>query len=1004
VVWDGVDQPLQVVHRQVTVPTTYHDWRELSPVQAAEQQRQLLAADRAAGMDLTTAPLLRVAIARLPNDEALLVWTSHHVLLDGWSLAQVLGEVAEQYAAIVEGRPAQLVARRPFRDYLHWLHAQDHGQAEQYWRAVLSGVESATPLPYDRAPIEAHQAESSQSVPIELPMEESSRLRRVAKRNGLTVNTIVQGAWALLLSRYSGQRDVVFGTTVSGRPAELAGVEDMVGMFINTVPTRVEVPDGQAVVSWLRDLQTKQVQSRSFDFVSLTQLQTWSDLPGGINLFDSIVVFENYPIDEAAIAESGLQVRESQAVDTTNFPLTLSAYLNERLGFNLAFDPDLFDAVTVERMVERLRLLLAGIVEGPDRPLGQLPWMSEAECDQVLVEWNDTDLDVPAVVFSEVLQAQVARTPGETALVFGDSVLSFAELNARANRLARHLVGLGVGPEQIVALALPRSVEMIVALVAVFKAGGVYLPVDPELPAQRIGFVVDDAAPVLVVTSTAVVDVVGGLPAGAAVVVVDDPETAAVVAGYSDSDITDADRLGPLYPGSSAYVIYTSGSTGRPKGVLVEHRNLTNLFYDHQAEVRTGGGDRLRVALSAALSFDASLDGLLSMAAGHELHLIDEVVRLDPEAVVDYVTARGIDYLNFTPSFATQLLAAGLLTSDHYRPKVLVLGGETIGEALWAELAGAPDTTGYNFYGPTECTIVSLSCRVEGLRPVVGRPLRNLRAYVLDEALRPVPVGVTGELYLAGAQVARGYLRRAGLTAQRFVACPFGAVGQRMYRTGDRVRWTIDGQLEYQGRTDEQVKIRGFRIEPGEIETALRHHPQVTDTAVIAREDQPGHKRLVAYLVPTPGSTAPETTALREFLHRVLPDYMVPAAFVELGHLPLSPSGKIDRRALPAPDFAAAVGGGYVAPRTDAERVLADIWADVLGVEQVGINDNFFELGGDSLRSMQLTSRMKAAFDVALTPRDVLTTRTVSALAELVEEKVLSELERIAVGAGNNTE
>ncbi|HEX2290732.1 MAG TPA: amino acid adenylation domain-containing protein, partial [Pseudonocardiaceae bacterium] len=555
-------------------------------------------------------------------------------------------------------------------------------------------------------------------------------------------------------------------------------------------------------------------------------------------------------------------------------------------------------------MAQRLQLLLAGIVEGPDRPLGQLPWMSEAERHQVLHAWNDTGLDVPAVVFPQVLQAQVAQTPQLTALVFGDSVLSFAELNARANRLARLLIDYGAGPEQVVALVLPRSVEMIVALVAVFKAGGVYLPVDPQLPADRIGFMIADAAPVLVVTTTAVAAVTEVTAVGAPVVVVDDPATATVLEGYSDADVTDADRLGPLSVDSSAYVIYTSGSTGRPKGVLVEHRNVMNLFYHHQAQVRPGAGGRLRVALSTALSFDASLDAVLSMTAGHELHLLDEVVRLDPEAVVEYVTAHRIDHVNFTPSFVTQLLAAGLLTNQRHRPGVLVLGGEAISEALWTQLGEAADTTGYNFYGPTETTIVALSCRIEqGMRPAIGRPLRNLRAYVLDHALRPVPVGVAGELYLAGAQVARGYLHRPGLTAARFLACPFEAPGTRMYATGDLVRWRADGQLEYLGRTDDQVKIRGFRIEPGEIETVLVGHSEVGEAAVIVREDQPDAKRLVAYVVPVADGVV-DSTGLRAHVASRLPDYMVPAAFVTLDELPLSPNGKLDRKALPAPEFA----------------------------------------------------------------------------------------------------
>ncbi|MCA1673719.1 MAG: amino acid adenylation domain-containing protein, partial [Actinobacteria bacterium] len=368
----------------------------------------------------------------------------------------------------------------------------------------------------------------------------------------------------------------------------------------------------------------------------------------------------------------------------------------------------------------------------------------------------------------------------------------------------------------LVALGLPRSVEIVVAQLAVLKAGGAYVPVDPELPPERIGFMVADARPVLVVSTGAVA---GRLPvvAGVDQLVLDQPDTVAALGGYPDVDPTDGDRARPLSPVNPAYAIYTSGSTGRPKGVVVEHRGLVNLFYDHRAEFACAGGLRLRVALTAAFSFDASLDGLLFMVAGHELHLFGDLARVDPEEVIDYVVTRRIDYLEVTPSYANQLLPAGLLTDERHRPKILVLGGEAVSEVLWQELASARDTTGYNFYGPTECTVDALSCRVvEGMRPAVGRPLGNLRAYLLDDQLRPVPVGVAGELYLAGAQVARGYLHRPGLTAQRFVACPFGASGERMYRTGDRMRWTVEGIIEYLGRADDQVKIRGFRIELGE--------------------------------------------------------------------------------------------------------------------------------------------------------------------------------------------
>jgi hypothetical protein len=419
VVWDGVPEPLLLVQRQVSLPITHHDWREL-PEQARQHHRdQLLATDLSAGMDLDCAPLLRLAIARITDDEVLLIWTFHHVILDGWSVAQILGEVCEHYAALVEGRAAELVARRPVRDYLHWLAAQDQHHAEHYWRQRLAGFASPTPLPYDRAPIEAHRTESAQSVSLQLTVAESARLREVAQRNGLTVNTVVQGAWALLLSRYSGQREVVFGTTVSGRPAELAGVEDMIGMFINTIPTRITLPDDQSVISWLQQLQAAQVESRRFDFVSLTQLQAWSDLPAATNLFNSAVIFENYPVDQQGIADNGLHIDEAKAVDTTNFALAVGVFPEEQLSIDLGYDAALFDAATIGRMITYLRRLVVGIAQDVDRPVGQLPWLSDAERDQILVDWNDTGRDLTPATVPELFTAQVARTPEATALVCG---------------------------------------------------------------------------------------------------------------------------------------------------------------------------------------------------------------------------------------------------------------------------------------------------------------------------------------------------------------------------------------------------------------------------------------------------------------------------------------------------------------------------------------------------------------------------------------------------------
>ncbi|WP_229796441.1 non-ribosomal peptide synthetase, partial [Saccharothrix coeruleofusca] len=724
VVWQDVAEPVQVVHRRVDLPVTR--------------------ADEVSGeFDLAVAPLLRVGITPLPDDRVELVWSSHHVLMDGWSAGQVFAEVLEHYRAITGGVPARLPARRPFRDYLRWLAEQDRAEAEAHWRAVLSDVDGPTPLPFDRPPTEAHRAEGTASVRLALDADE---LGEAVRRAGLTVNTAVQGAWALLLARVSGERDVVFGSTVSGRPAELPGVESVVGMLINTVPTRVSVDAQAEVAVWLRELQAAQSESRRFEHTSLAEIQSWA----GTRLFDSVVVFENYPFDQGGDAP---RVVEVEAVDNTTLPLTLTASVTDRLNLDLAYDPELFDEATARRLATWLRELVVGIARRPHARVAQLPWLSEDERRRVLVEWNSTATAFPPALFPEVFAEQARRTPEATALVFRDTRLTYAELDARVNRLAHHLIALGIGAERTVALRMPRSADLVVALLAVLKAGGVYLPVDPELPADRIAFLLADAAPALVLES---------LPDTA-----DQPDTAPEVA---------------LRPDQAAYVIYTSGSTGKPKGVVVEHAQLANLFHANRADLMS---ERLRFAVTATFSFDTSWEGLLFLAAGNELHVIDDELRLDPAALVAYVAEHGIGTLDLTPSYARQLVRAGLLESGLRK---LLLGGEAVDAALWREIA-ASAVTGYNYYGPTEVAVDSVACEITGDRPVIGRPLHNLAAYVLDADLRPVPPGVPGELFLAGAQVARGYLDRPGLTASRFLANPFGEPGSRMYRTGDRVRW-----------------------------------------------------------------------------------------------------------------------------------------------------------------------------------------------------------------------
>ncbi|MGH3611483.1 MAG: non-ribosomal peptide synthetase, partial [Pseudonocardia sp.] len=954
----------------------------------------------------------RVRLAQLSDTEVRVVWTFHHVLLDGWSVFQVLSDVFACHAALARGEgrirdgDLGLPHRRPFRDYLQWLGEQDQAEATQYWRRVLAGFENRTPLPFEQAPAQAYSSSSSRWVSAELSEVDSGRLAEFAQRHGLTLNAVVQGAWAFLLSRYSGERDVCFGATVSDRPASLAGVEDITGIFLNTLPVRAEVNtvgmNGDAdVVEWLRGLQAAQAESRRFGFVPLAQLQSWSELPDGDHLFDSIVVFENYPINDEAAAAHGLRIRELHAVETTNYPLTVvvspQRQTRRQLSVEFGYDAGAFDAAMIERMSAHFLRVLTMLAADPGVRCGDFDILTEAQRSQVLVEWNDTDRDVPVATLAELVQAAVARTPAAPAVVFEGGVVGFAELDARANRLAWLLIAHGAGPERIVALALPRSVEIVVAQLAVAKAGAAFLPIDPAYPAERIGFMLADSGPVLVLTLAAVV---AGLPevVGATVLVLDDPAAVAAAAAMPARAPTDADRETPSSGAHPAYVIYTSGSTGLPKGTVVCSAGLANLAAAEAAHFTVRPGDR--VLQFSSPSFDASvLELCMSLPAGAAL-VVPPPGPLLGEQLADVLARHRVTHA-LIPPVALATVPAEIAATGLAEFATVIVGGE----ACTAELVArwAPGRRMINAYGPTESTVVATwsQALAPGGTPPIGAPIPNTRTYVLDGTLRPVPVGVPGELHVAGAGLARGYLRRPGLTAARFVANPFGPPGARMYRTGDRVRWTAGGELEFLGRADEQIKIRGFRVELGEIEAVLRRHPDVDGAVVLARKDEAGRTRLVGYTVST-ARRAPEPGELHTLLAGSLPDHMLPSALLALDEWPLTPNGKLDRKALPGPTAAVVAGAGYTAPRTDTERVLAQIWTDVLAVDKVGVEDNYFELGGDSVRSLLIIMRIRAAFDVALTPRDVLTARNISALADVVEDAILCELERVAFGHGND--
>ncbi|MFD3733820.1 non-ribosomal peptide synthase/polyketide synthase [Streptomyces sp. NPDC058632] len=975
-VWQETAEPLQVVERRAAVPVTHHDWCGRPAEECARDMESLLDTDRRAGTDLGAAPLMRLALIRLAPDRVRMVWTFHHVLLDGWSAAQVFDEVCERYAALTAGHRPQVPDRAPFAGYLRWLAAQDTGRAERHWRETLAGFTVPTALPRDRRPAEAHRTSSSGTVRVALGKEVSARLKETAQRAGLTVNTVLQGAWGLLLHHYGGGDDVVFGTTVSGRPAELPGVTSMVGLFINTLPTRLRIDGRRPLLEWLREVQAAQSEARRHDFVSLAQLQTWSEVPGGTNLFDSIVVFENYPFDEGALARHGIAVEQERDLEPTNYPLSVVVAPGDDVTVSLDYDPAAFDADTVEGLGASLRTLLTRIAADADRRLADLPPLEPADGRRLLDRLAGPVARLPHRTLPDAFAAQAARTPDAPAVTAGAEHLTYRQLDERADRLARLLIEAGAGPERFVALALPRTADLIVALLAVLKSGAAYLPVDPGHPAERIAFLFDDVRPDAVITCA---QTSARLPDGPYTrIVLDDPACAGRLAAASTAGVGDGERRGGLLPEHPAYVIHTSGSTGRPKGVVVPHASVVALT-DWAAAEFTGRG-LAHVVASTSLTFDVSVFEILTplLSGGHV-----EVVR-DLLALAERPGPWRAGLLSAVPSALGRLLAEDTV---HVTADTVVLAGEALPARVVRQVREAiPGCRVMNIYGPTEATVYATAFTCDPVDPdrvpPIGRPVGGARAYVLDARMRPVPVGAPGELYLAGTGVARGYLNRPGLTASRFLADPFGPPGSRMYRTGDLVRWTADGDLLYLGRTDDQVKVRGFRIELGEVEAALARHPQVAAAAARVVEHD-GHKRLVGYAVPR--GDAPAPADLRTFLARTLPDHLVPAVVVPLERLPLGATGKLDRRALPEPVWSATTTEGTRPPRTATERTLAAIWSEVLGVPGVGATDNYFTLGGDSILGIQIVSAARRA-GLALTPRHLFQHQTVAELAAAVEE------------------
>ncbi|WP_406113199.1 amino acid adenylation domain-containing protein [Streptomyces sp. NBC_01014] len=957
-------------------------------------------ADMRLPLDLGRPPLFTFALLRTSDECFLLYISVHHIALDGYGFSLFIQRVAETYTALETGTrlpaPAWGTLAELLADEAAYHGSERFTEDREYWAAQLAGH-----------PVGPDAADRLKSVPHRFVRKTghvgpvaATGLRALARQARTGLPSVAMAALSLYVHRLSGRDAVTLDLTVTGRAGAVArGVPIMLA---NVLPLTVRLDSGTTVTDLVRHT-ARQARGllRHQRYPAPYLVKDLGGVPAtgylgdwGINImgFDPRLTFGQLPavlhnLSNGPVTGLGVNVYDRPSDGSL------------RIDFNA--DPAKYSAeVTAAHHRRFLELLDTLATVGPDRPVAELELLTAAERHTVVTAWNDTARPVPATTLPELFEEQARRAPESIALVCGKTVLSYGELNARANRLARLLIARGAGPGTFVALALERTADYPVALFAVLKSGAACVPVDPEHPADRIRYLLDDTDPLCVIST---VGGAPGLPSAVPVLRLDALDTVRDLEGRPDTDPADRDRTAPLLPHHAAYVSYTSGTTGLPKGVVVEHRALTNLCFDHHRELiapaARSAGRPLRSALTATFTFDTAWEGPLFLAAGQQLHVIDDSVRLDPGALVDYIAEHGIDFLDVTPSYLHQLIAAGLFTGDRHRPRLLMVGGEPLDAALWRTLRDCPGTTSYNYYGPTECTVDAVYCRLdeEGGTPVIGRPGHNVRAHVLDASLRPVPPGVPGELHLAGAQVARGYLNAPELTAERFVADPFGAPGDRMYRTGDQVRWTDRGALEYLGRCDDQVELRGLRIEPGEIETVLARHPGVARAAVAVRETPSGERVLTAYVVPAarpaPGALPSQRAAagegvdaasLRAWATARLPGYMVPSAYLTLGTLPLTAHGKLDRAALPAPEAAADRVGRPA--RSAREKALCELFTEVLGVVDISIDDDFFALGGYSLPAARLIGRIRSSLGTALSIGAVFEAPTVAGLARLLDE------------------
>ena len=976
--WDGLEEPLQDVHCDVELSFEQQDWRMLSPSEQQIKFDEYLAFDRQRGFDLTRAPLLRLALFRLGDLHYRLLWTHHHIILDGRSRYEILKEVFAVYESHLQNLDAQLVPPKQYRSYIDSIRRQDDPQAEIFWRNYLKDFTAPTPIDVLSKAVPLYRTENGHGEQrIQLSESITRSLNEIADQNGFTISTLIQGMWSLLLSRYTGEEDVLFGVVRAGRPKE----SDTVGLFIYTIPVRVRVSLDQNLIQWLRTLREQQIKMREYERTPLVSILGWSNIPKGTPLFESDLVFEEYDLNERLQTNGkSWKSRNFRLFEVSAFPLTLYGTGGAELVLRISYEKNRFDDFIIRQILGHLRTLLEGIAEDPNKPIFVLPLLTQRERDQLLNKWNATQVAYPKeTCIHQQFEAQVEHTPETIAVTFGGKELTYSELNRRANQVAHYLRKLGVGPDVLVGVFMERSLEMVISLYGILKAGGAYVPLDPEYPPDRINFMLEDAQPPVILTQE---HLSTRLPEYPGRIICLDSQWE-IMSGENNEN-----PLSVTIPENLAYVIYTSGSTGKPKGAMNHHRGISNRLLWMQDTFHLAEAER--VLQKTPFSFDVSVwEFFWPLLVGARLVIAKPGGHKDSAYLIQVIAEQNITTIHFVPSMLQIFLDSHDIAKCASLKRV-ICSGEALSHELQERFFNCLDAGLYNLYGPTEAAVdvTYWECRRDSPLKIVpiGRPIANTRLYILDGYMQPVPIGVAGELYIGGVQVARGYLNRPELTADRFIPDPFSDdLNARLYKTGDSVRFLPDANIEYLGRLDFQVKIRGFRIELGEIEKTLAQNSSVHEAVVVAREDVPGDKRLVAYVVleVQSQSTASE---LREYLKGKLPEYMIPASVVFLDALPLNSNGKVDRRNLPVPEKERQLDAVYAAPRKELEKAIAEIWQELLQLDRVGIDDSFFELGGHSLLVMRMHSRLTQITNKVIPITDLFKYPTIRTLAQYLSQ------------------